>query len=150
MLVITEPTQDILVQTRRAAHSQCIVCGSALETGIGLDFSLRDDGSVEAHFECPRVFQGYDGMLHGGVASTLLDGAMTNCLFAHGLIAVTAEMTVRFRHPVTVGVPLVVRARISRSQIVLHVVEAELIQNGQIKTKAEGKFMEKRFDTQDI
>jgi hypothetical protein len=28
------------------------------------------------------------------MVSTLLDAAMTNCLFAHGCIAVTAELTV--------------------------------------------------------
>ena len=145
--MITEPTQNTLLQTQQAAHAHCIVCGSALESGLGLKFVLCDDGSVEAHFECHRVFQGYDGMLHGGVTSTLLDGAMTNCLFAHGLVAVTAEMTVRFRHPIEVGVALIVRARIIRSQLVLHALEAELIQNGQVKAKAEGKFMEKRAGT---
>jgi acyl-coenzyme A thioesterase PaaI-like protein len=36
-------------------------------------------------------------MLHGGVISSILDGTMTNCLFAHGTVAVTAELRVRFR-----------------------------------------------------
>jgi acyl-coenzyme A thioesterase PaaI-like protein len=46
---------------------------------------------------------------------------MTNCLFAHGIVAVTAEMTVRFRHPIKTGVPVIARARIARSQRLLHV-----------------------------
>lgn len=138
----TEPAQGVLEQTRQAAHPLCVVCGQAAECGLGLHFSLRDDG-VEARFECKAHFQGYEGFLHGGVTSCLLDGAMTNCLFAHGITAVTAEITVRFRHPVELDAPLVVHAHITRSQAPLHVVEAQIVQDGQIKAKAVGKFMER-------
>jgi uncharacterized protein (TIGR00369 family) len=143
MSVITEPAQDVLERTRQAAHPRCVVCGQAAECGLGLHFSLRDDGGVEARFECKARFQGYEGLLHGGVTSSVLDGAMTNCLFAHGIVAVTAEMTVRFGHPVELDAPLVVRAYITRSQAPLHIVEAQIVQKGQIKAKAVGKFMER-------
>jgi len=123
------------------------VCSQANACGLGLRFSLRDDGSVEAHFECKRALQGYDGILHGGMIATLLDGAMTNCLFAHGITAVTAEITVRFRHPVRLDTPLLVRARITQSQMPLHVAEAELVQDGRVKATATGMFM-KKHETQ--
>ena len=32
-----------------------------------------------------------------------LDGAMTNCLFSHGIPAVTGELVVRMHHPVQAG-----------------------------------------------
>lgn len=143
MSVTTEPAQSILERTRQAAHPRCIVCGRADQCGLGLRFSLRDDGSVEASFECGERFQGYKGLIHGGVATSLLDGAMTNCLFAHDIVAVTAEMTVRFRHPIALDVPVTVRAHITRSQNPLHIVEAQILQAGQVKAKANGKFMEK-------
>ena len=137
-----EPTQGVLERTRAQAHPLCIVCGRAQGGGLGLRFSLRDDGSVEARFDCEPIFQGYDGVLHGGLASALLDGAMTNCLFARGVVAVTAELTIRFRRPVEVGRPLIARARVSYVREPLHVVEAELIQDGEVKATAIGKFME--------
>jgi uncharacterized protein (TIGR00369 family) len=143
MSVTTEPAQRVLERTRQAEHPLCIVCGRANECGLGLHFLLRDDGSVEARFECKEHFQGYEGLLHGGVISSLADGAMTNCLFAHGVIAVTAEITVRFRHPIALHACLVVRARITRSQAPLHTVEAEIVQDGLVKAKATGKFMER-------
>jgi acyl-coenzyme A thioesterase PaaI-like protein len=141
--VTTEPAQQILERTQQAEHPLCLVCGRANGRGLGLRFSLRDDSGVEACFECEAHFQGYDGLLHGGVTSTLMDGAMTNCLFAHGIVAVTAEITVRFRHPIALHTGLVVRAHIVRSQAPLHIVEAQIIQNGQVKAKASGKFMER-------
>ena len=143
MSVTTEPAQNLLERTRQAAHPLCVVCGRSHECGLGLRFSLCEDGSVEARFECGRAFQGYEGIVHGGITSALLDGAMTNCLFAHGTVAVTGEMTVRFRHPVELGRPLVVRARIVKSKTPLYVTEAEIIQEGQVKAKATGKFMDR-------
>lgn len=143
MSVTTEPAQDMLEQISESQHPHCIVCGQAADCGLGLRFRSLPDGSVEAEFACPARYQGYEGMLHGGVTSSLLDGAMTNCLFAHSIAAVTAEMTVRFRHPIAVGQSLVARAHITRSQPPLHIVEAEIVQTGQVKAKATGKFMER-------
>ena len=108
-----ECANERLEKTRNAAHPFCVVCGKANECGLGLQFSLCDDGSVEAIFDCHEKFQGYRDILHGGITSALLDGAMTNCLFAHGIVAVTAEMNVRFRHPIKLGLPLLLKAKIT-------------------------------------
>ena len=143
MSVTTESAQDLLEQTSESQHPRCIVCGRNGDCGLGLRFRSLPDGSVEAEFACPEQYQGYEGMLHGGATSSLLDGAMTNCLFAHGLVAVTADMTVRFRHPIAIREPLLVQASITRSQSPLHIVEAKIVQAGQVKAKAQGKFMEK-------
>lgn len=143
IVVTTGPAQTRLEQTRASEHPCCIVCGRAGECGLDLRFRVRGDGGVEAEFTCPGRYQGYEGLLHGGVTCSLLDGAMTNCLFAQGIAAVTAEMTVRFRHPITVSRPLLVKARITRSQPPLHVVEAEIVQDDQVKARASGKFMKR-------
>lgn len=143
MPATTEPAQDVLDRMRLAAHPRCVVCGRAGDGGLGLRFSLSDDGGVEACFRCREPLQGYERLLHGGVISSLLDGAMTNCLFAHGIAALTAEMTVRFRHPIALDGIVVVRARIHRSQSRLHVVRAEVAQSGRVKAEATGKFMER-------
>lgn len=110
-----------------------------------MEFTPRDDGGVEAHFSCASEFQGYDGVIHGGVISTVLDAAMTNCLFAHDVTAVTAELHVRFRHPVCADEPAVIVARLLRATPPLFVVEAELLQADQCKATCRGKFMEKEL-----
>lgn len=143
MSVTANGRQDVLETTRQAAHPHCVVCGRGLACGLDLHFVLREDGGVEAGFECAAKFQGYEGLLHGGITSSLLDGAMTNCLFAHGIVAVTAEMTVRFRHPIRLNTPAIVAAAITRLQAPLYVVEASIVQQGQVKAKAVGKFMER-------
>jgi acyl-coenzyme A thioesterase PaaI-like protein len=80
-------------------------------------------------------------MIHGGIVSTLLDAAMTNCLFALGHVAVTADLHVRFRHPLSTGQDAVVRAWVTRAAVPLFILEAQITQDGNIKATAVGKFM---------
>lgn len=127
------------------AHPNCVVCGPRHEFGMRLEFTLLADGSVQAEFDCGEAFQSYPGLLHGGIVSSLLDGAMTNCLYAHGQRGVTGELKVRFQHGVTTGHVATVRAWIDYSAPPLHVLKAELIQNELTKANATGKFMEYAF-----
>ncbi len=127
------------------AHPNCIVCSPHHQCGLRLEFVSSDDGSVQAKFDCGRAFEGYPGLLHGGVISSLLDGAMTNCLFAHGQQGLTGELKVRFRHPIVTDRPAKVRAWIDRSMPPFHVLKAELIQEESVKAKATGKFVERPY-----
>jgi uncharacterized protein (TIGR00369 family) len=133
---------------QRCSHPSCYVCGSANGHGLGLEFRRNEHGGVEAVFACHTVFEGYPDMLHGGIICTLLDGAMTNCLFAHGVTAVTAELKVRFRHPVVTKRPARVRAWITATLRPLHELAAELVQNERIMATAKAKFLEKAMPGQ--
>ncbi len=135
-------TQAELARVRGEAHANCVVCGPPSECGFGLEFAVSQDGGVRATFGCDKRFEGYAGILHGGVVSCLLDGAMTNCMFAQGHERVTAELKVRFLHPVLIGEPATLRAWIACSRSRLHIVNAEIVQTGQVKATAVGKFME--------
>jgi uncharacterized protein (TIGR00369 family) len=105
-----------------------------------MEFDIDDDGGVQATFQCDETFEGYPGMVHGGVISSILDGAMSNCMFARGLATVTVEMTTRFRHPVTIGQEAMVSARITRVSHPLYLLEAEIVQDDRVKATAEGKY----------
>ncbi|MFW6062125.1 MAG: PaaI family thioesterase [Planctomycetota bacterium] len=141
MPATTEPSQQLLEHTRDRYHAGCVVCSAWGPAALGLEFAVTDDG-VTGTFPCPPRFEGYDGMLHGGVISAIADGAMTNCLFAEGIAAVTAELKVRFRHPVVLGKRLTVMARTTRRNAPLFVLEARLVQDGKLKATATGKFMQ--------
>jgi len=131
-----------LAALRAAAHPRCVVCSPANPSGLGLECIVMPDGSVKGEFAGSDVFEGYVGRLHGGVIAALLDGAMTNCLLAHGCEAFTAELTVRYRHPAAAKDRVTVRAWLTESRVPLHLLRAELRQNGQVKATAVGKFME--------
>ena len=135
-----ETVQNTVANIRNRVHPKCVVCSSANTKGLHLHFDVADDGSVKADFQCDEAFEGYPGVLHGGVISSILDGAMGNCIFACGQAAVTVEMTTRFRHPVTTYSQATVSARIIRTSHPLYLLEAEIAQDGEIKATAKGKF----------
>lgn len=146
--MITEAARNRLDRTRSEAHPNCIVCGAANERGLRLDFALAKDGRVQATFYCDTAYEGFPGVLHGGTVSLLLDGAMTNCLFAHGHNAVTGELKIRFLHPVITDRGATVRAWIERTSPPYHLLKAEVIQDEEVKARAIGKFVNRpHFET---
>ena len=135
-----EAVQNTVANIRDRVHPKCIVCSSANAMGLHVKYDVADDGSVKADFQCNEAFEGYSGVLHSGVISSILDGAMCNCMFARGQATVTVEMITRFRHPVATGKEATVSARIIRTSHLLHLLEAEIIQDGKIRVTAKGKF----------
>ena len=133
--------QALMERTRSSAHTDCLFCDQRNPGGFRLGFRAQDDGSVRADFDCERSLQGYSDVLHGGVVSALLDAAMTNCLFSHGIVAVTAELTVRFVRPVRTGQPAELTAVVSGVRGPLYDLCAELRQEGIIRAHARARFM---------
>lgn len=128
-------------ELRAQAHPSCVVCSPHHPQGLKLCFALNEKGEAEAEFACPKSLECYPGLLHGGVISTLLDGAMTNCLFLHGHEAVTAQLEVRFRHPVLLESAVRLRAWITEDHPLMFRLKAQLFQDGQLKATAQGVFM---------
>jgi len=95
----------------------CFACGQDNPDGLRLRMEYPEPGRCRAEFVPGRKFQGWRGILHGGIISTLLDEG-----FAHayggvergsGAAAVTAEMTVRFKKPAKTGRKLVLEGRVA-------------------------------------
>jgi len=143
MRATTEHGEQRRASLQRSTHQGCIVCRSAQSNGFGMQFHATAEGSVEGAFACDPFFQGYDGMLHGGVITAILDGAMTHCLFAHGKSGVTARLIVRFLQPVAIERPARIKAWLCDCSPPLYVLEAELFQDGEIMTRATAKFIDR-------
>jgi uncharacterized protein (TIGR00369 family) len=91
----------------------CFGCSMANARGLGLVFECFD-GRVEARTSLDETFAGYDGLVHGGIVSTLLDEAMGWAILElAGRFAVTRSLAVDFRRPVFIDKPLKVHARIA-------------------------------------
>jgi acyl-coenzyme A thioesterase PaaI-like protein len=122
-------------------HPNCVVCGRENPQGFHMRFTPTEDGSVVCRFDCSRTLEGYPKQLHGGVIASLLDGAMTHCLFLQGYTGVTVELKIRYRHPVKTDRTAIVRGWMERNSSRLHLLKAEVIQDGAVKVTASGKFM---------
>lgn len=140
----SEASQATLDYVRADEHPGCLLCGLENPFGLKLRFRVQGDGSVLAMVPCREIFQGYPEMLHGGVISALLDAAMTNALFSMGVVAVTAELSVRFLAPVSLDRGAVARASIREAwSLLLYNVGAEIEQDRKVMARASAKFLVK-------
>jgi acyl-coenzyme A thioesterase PaaI-like protein len=91
----------------------CFGCGANNPLGLKLQFT-REGDTISAEYTPHKMFQGWPGLLHGGIVATLLDEVMSNVAYATGETCLTAEMQLRQRKPIPVESPLVITAWITR------------------------------------
>lgn len=81
----------------------CYACGRANPHGLQLAFSTNGDGRTTTCFTPDERFQGWEGIVHGGIIMTLLDETMAKAAAAHGYRVLTGEVTTRFRNQAATG-----------------------------------------------
>lgn len=86
----------------------CFLCGLQNPRGLHLSFYEDAEGRVVARYTPDEAYQGFPGVLHGGIISALLDEAIGRTLISRGIWAMTVDLHVRFQKPVPLGEPLTV------------------------------------------
>lgn len=119
----------------------CFACGAKNPIGLQLDFETEEE-VVKAEFIPQEVHQGFDGIMHGGLTSTLLDEVMANTLYLKEVKAVTAKLELKFRQPVPIGEKLIVKGWIEKEKRKTVYTAAELLNTaGEKYAEAEAVFM---------
>ncbi|MBM9519555.1 PaaI family thioesterase [Desulforhopalus vacuolatus] len=113
---------------------------------FSLDFKEDGRGGVRTTFLGNTRCQGYDGIFHGGVLSSLLDTAMAKCLLHQGIKALTGELNIRFLEPVPCEAELEIHARIKETLPPLYLLRAEICIDGRVVCRGRGKFMQRNPD----
>ncbi len=90
----------------------CVVCGTQNPNGLRIEF-MNDSDGVCAHWTPTEGWESFRGIVHGGIITTVLDEAMSKAIISRNWEALTAELRVRFRSPVSLGEPLQVRGGIT-------------------------------------
>lgn len=126
-----------------SAYQRCFACGARNDAGLRLTFWHEGD-AVVTEFTASEAFQGFPGVVHGGILATLLDETLNRTAMAEGRWTMTGRLDVRYRAPAPVGQALRITARQLSSR-------ARMIQaSGEIRLKdaphtviatAEGLFM---------
>ena len=125
-------------------HKHCLMCGTDNPRSLGLKFLADVSGNVYSQFIGNAFLQGYPGILHGGVITSLLDCAMTNCLFNKQIEAVTGELNVKFHQSIPCNASLEIKASVKTDMNPLYVVQATIFHLGKLMASSEAKFMRKR------
>ena len=89
----------------------CFACGQQNENGLRLQ-PAAGEGRAVVRWTPPPHYQGYAGVLHGGIISTILDEAMAHAAISLVGRAATAELSLQFLKPVMTGRELEIRAEV--------------------------------------
>ena len=115
---LTSPVQNRIqcVMKEVLRYPNCFVCGDLNPGGLKAKFFF-DGQKAYTEITTDSRFEGYKGIYHGGVLSSLLDEIMIKAILANERFAVTAEMTVRFLLPVKIGEKLSITGSLGGSTI---------------------------------
>ena len=95
---------------KQPTSRMCFVCGRQNPVGLKLQFyEDHEANQVKTNLVIPDEYQGYPGVAHGGIVSTVLDEVSGRAVMmeesGRQLLA-TLRMTVRFRRPTPTERPL--------------------------------------------
>ncbi len=120
----------------------CFVCG--LQNSAGLQLRFEDDGqnTARAEFTVPDQFNGYPGVVHGGIVAAILDEVAGRALLARGHeyknLFVTLKMEIRYRQPTPTNTPLTAMGNIVKATESRAVVHGEIrLPDGTVTAEAD-------------
>jgi len=121
-------------------HKNCFACGSNDGIGLGLKFYKNEDGAVFGSFFADPKYEGYSGIIHGGIIATLLDSAMTHCLLMEDIPALTGRLSIKYSIPIRTGTNVKLEARIVNQFHKMFIVEGKALVDGRRVASAEAKY----------
>jgi acyl-coenzyme A thioesterase PaaI-like protein len=133
------------VSKRQPNSRHCFVCGVSNPYGLNLRFYENGPGEVVAEYTVPEHFQGYPGVVHGGIVAAMLDEVCGRVFMGDDppRFMYTGRMEVRYRQNVPVGEPLRIVGRASRSRRRTATASGELYgPDGDLLAEAEALLVE--------
>ncbi|RJP51126.1 MAG: PaaI family thioesterase [Anaerolineaceae bacterium] len=97
----------IMPKTKQPNSRHCFICGLENPVGLHLHIYEVEPGLVETQYVAPDHFQGYPGVLHGGIVAALIDEisgrAHMGSDSANPRFLFTGKLEVKYRKNVPIG-----------------------------------------------
>lgn len=85
----------------------CFICGLENPVGLHLHIYEVEPGVIESTYTAPEHFQGYPGVLHGGIVGALIDEMSARAQMGsdphNARFMFTAKLEVKYRQNVPIG-----------------------------------------------
>ena len=97
------------MKNRQPNSRHCFVCGVTNPIGLHLKFYETAPGQVEAWVTLPEQYQGYPGIVHGGIVASMLDETAGRSHMGPAespRFMFTARLDVRYRKNVPTNQPI--------------------------------------------
>lgn len=122
-------------------YQKCFVCGKENPIGLQVDFTLDNSGKSQAKLIIASDYEGYPGVVHGGIISTLLDEAMAKAVFALGKAAFTANMSLKYRRQLPSDIPVTLEGKIVQDRGRMIKTQATIFDEDGVFAEAEALFV---------
>jgi acyl-coenzyme A thioesterase PaaI-like protein len=120
----------------------CFVCGRDNPVGLHLHFYTDEENRVHAEFTPREEHQGFPGVMHGGLVTTMLDELIGRTAIAMDLWCMTVKLDVRFKKPVPIGAALKMQGEITKKSSRLLEGRGEIrLPDGSLAVEATGTYM---------
>ena len=118
----------------------CFGCSGSNTDGLRMRFR-RQGETVYADYAIPEKFHGAPGIAHGGIVATMLDEVSCAwAVFVGDQRVVTGELSIRYRQPCPVAIPVRLEAHLTDRNPRYFVVEARVSKDGVLLAHSTGKF----------
>lgn len=98
---------NLAMPIKQPNSRMCFVCGLENPIGLHLHIYETEPGIVEATYVAPEHFQGFPGVLHGGIVASLLDEISSRAHMGSDpqkpRFMFTAKLDVKYRKNTPVG-----------------------------------------------
>ena len=83
-------------------YQLCYACGKNNEHGLKLKFH-HENQEITTNYTATDIHQGFPNHLHGGIISTILDEVMSRVCLIYGKWGMTANMSIKYLKPISIG-----------------------------------------------
>ena len=125
-------------------HKTCFVCGKENCSGLGISYSLDDQGNVKGEFCVTQEYQDGTQSCHRGIILTLLDSAMVHTLLQRNMSGLTVKLNASFHKKIPTGTPLEITAKIVNQNKGLYYTTACISSKDTIYATGEATFYAQR------
>ena len=96
----------------------CFICGRKSPVGLKMSFFNTGPGEVTAEYTVPEIYQGYPGVVHGGIVAAMLDETAGRSIMATGeeRFFMTLKLEIKYRKMVPTETPLKIVGRLTSSR----------------------------------
>jgi len=109
-----------MAKIKQPNSHRCFVCGLENPVGLHLHIYETEPGVVESKYLAPDHFQGYPGVLHGGIVAAIIDEISGRAHMGSDMNAprfmFTGKLEVKYRKNVPVGRLLKIIGRAGKSK----------------------------------
>lgn len=106
--------------TKQPNSRMCFICGLENPVGLHLHIYETQPGIVETTYTAPEHFQGYPGVLHGGIVGAIVDEISGRALMGNDPLKprfmFTARLEVKYRKNVPIGRQLKIIGKAGRTR----------------------------------